>query len=205
MQINSDHKWLKRVIRGQSSWIFVFLITIFWKPSRRLQKSNKINNFALASRFFVPFFAVAARFSYTTRMCRISRRGKTQDNYFLFLSFFFPLTSMQTLGFNPWKICKHLTIWRRRDNREFTFKWQVQLRHVIYVWLVILSYLFLILVPNMVLNVTSNVQSKHMTFTRFNPLWVSGPCYISSSWLTQDFFVIYRWVFQFIVNLLNLF
>ena len=71
------------------------------KPSRRPQKSNKINNFALASRFFVPFFAVAARFSYTTRMCRISRRGKTQDNDFLFLSFFFPLTSMQTLGFNP--------------------------------------------------------------------------------------------------------
>ena len=163
MQINSDHKWLKRVIRGQCSWIFVFLITIFWKPSRRPQKSNKINNFALASRFFVPFFAVAARFSYTTQMCRISRRGKTQDNYFLFLSFFFPLTSMQTLGFNPWKICKHLTIWRRWDNREFTFKWQVQLRHVIYVWLVILSYLFLILVPNMVL-AKMNILTSRATY-----------------------------------------
>ena len=120
-----------------------------WKPSQRPQKSNRFNNnFALAWRFFLHFFAVAARL--IRGECAEFHGGRKHKTTTFFF-FFFSLTSMQSLGFNPWKICKHLTIWRRWDNREFTCKWRVKLRHVIYVWLVILSYPFLILVRNMVL------------------------------------------------------
>ena len=163
MQINSDHKWLKRVIRGQSSWIFVFLITIFWNPRGGLKKAVRLTTLHLHHTFLYPSLP-SLHDSVIRRECaEFHGGGKHKTTTFFFFPFFFPLTSMQTLGFNPWKICKHLTIWRRWDNREFTFKWQVQLRHVIYVWLVILSYLFLILVPNMVL-AKMNILTSRATY-----------------------------------------
>ena len=77
-----------------------------WKPLRRPQKSDSFNNnFALASRFFVPFFAVAARL--IRRKCaefpggRNTRQRLSSSVFFLFLNFdanfrIQPLKNLQT-------------------------------------------------------------------------------------------------------------
>ena len=138
-----------RVIRAQCSWIFVFLSAIFENPRSGLKKAIGLTTTLLLRDAFFYTSLPSLHDLYEANVPNFTEGENTRQR--LSSSFFFSLTLMQTLGFNPWKICKHLTIWRRWGNREFTCKWRVKLRHVIYVWLVILSYPFLILVRNMVL------------------------------------------------------
>ena len=56
------------------------------KQRRRRRQQERPNNFARASRFFVPFFAVVARLQRESAWIHVLSRTGTQDNNFLFFS-----------------------------------------------------------------------------------------------------------------------
>ena len=75
------------------------------KQRRRRRQQERPNNFARASRFFVPFFAVVARLQRESAWIPICGGQEYETTTF----FSFPELWYSPLEFNSKNICQHLT------------------------------------------------------------------------------------------------